>query len=50
MQSTMETNASRPDIQIISYTAVNEIQHLNDYNKQISKYTRSFRYEHHDPW
>lgn len=45
----MDTDANQPDIQIIAYVAVNEIQHLNDDDKQISRYVRSFRYEHHDP-
>lgn len=38
-----------PAIKIIAYIAVNDIQHLNDDNKQISRYVRSFRYEHNDP-
>jgi hypothetical protein len=37
-----------PAIKIIAYVAANEIQYLNDDNKQISKYTRSFRFENHD--
>jgi hypothetical protein len=44
----METKAPKPDITIIAYVAVNDIQHLSDKDKQISRYVRSFRYEHHD--
>lgn len=42
------TTLPAPAIKIIAYIAVNEIQHLNDDNKQISKYARTFRYEHND--
>jgi hypothetical protein len=45
----MPTHPNQPDIQIIAYVAVNEIQHLSDDNQQISRYVRSFRYENHDP-
>jgi hypothetical protein len=38
------------EIKILAYVAENAIQHLSDdQHKQISRYVRSFRYEHHDP-
>ena len=39
------------EIKILAYVAENSILHLSDdENKQISRYVRSFRYEHHDPF
>jgi len=44
----MPTETPKPEIQIIAYVAINDIQQLTDDGKLISRYVRSFRYEHHD--
>ena len=44
----MQPKKPKPDIEILAYVAINGIQQFTDDNKQISRYVRSFRYEHHD--
>jgi hypothetical protein len=45
----MSTRLNPPQIVIIAYLAVNEIQQLTDRGERISRYGRSFRYENQDP-
>lgn len=44
----MPTETPKPDIKILAYVTVNDIQQFTDGGKQISRYMRSFRYEHRE--